>query len=356
VTAGNDIEVARTSANSRLLATANGVANIALGFNNSGVSQSGMDNNTGYVNVLQGYPLLFGTSSTERMRITSNGNVLIGTKTDNGARLSIAGGRTFINTGQSASSTAAYTAFNNLTFNDDFSDVARGPNKIITYGRGTTWVGGIGIHNDTQAYYAGGTHKWYKYNGTTATLNLSLDGSGNVIATGSVTATSIIPSGSTIPTNVMYLPSANIIAFSTNTNERMSITSTGDILFKGKDTTGSLDARFINNGNDLAFYASTNTGGPSKSISFHGRWLANELRMRISINGNVLIGTDTDTSDKLRVGGNTFTDTITTLRPDTESKSVAWRLGVVSGGTTTPDRLIRVMVGGIEYNIPAREA
>jgi hypothetical protein len=89
VTAGNDIEVARTSANSRLLATANGVANIALGFNNSGVSQSGMDNNTGYVNVLQGYPLLFGTSSTERMRITSNGNVLIGTTSDVGGKLGI---------------------------------------------------------------------------------------------------------------------------------------------------------------------------------------------------------------------------------------------------------------------------
>jgi hypothetical protein len=80
------------------------------------------------------------------------------------------------------------------------------------------------------------------------------------------------------------------------------------------------------------------------------------ISMLLKGNGNVLIGTTTDTSDKLRVAGNTFTDTITTLRPDTESKSVAWRLGVVSSGTTTPDRLIRVMVGDIEYNIPAREA
>jgi hypothetical protein len=124
----------------------------------------------------------------------NQGNVLIGTQSDNGARLSIAGGRTFINTGQGSASTAAYTSYNNITFNDEFSDVARGPNKIITFGRGGGWVGGIGIHNDTQAYYAGGTHKWYKYNGTTATLNLSLDGSGNLIATGSITATSFFES------------------------------------------------------------------------------------------------------------------------------------------------------------------
>jgi hypothetical protein len=136
----------------------------------------------------------FLTSASERMRITSGGNVLIGTTTDNGAKLSIAGGMTFIYTGQSGGSTAAYTSFNSLTFNDDFSNAANGPNKIITYGRGSTWVGGIGIHDDTQAYYAGGTHKWYRYNGTTATLNLSLDGSGNLIATGSVTATSFFES------------------------------------------------------------------------------------------------------------------------------------------------------------------
>ena len=130
-------------------------------------------------------PMIFYTNTLPRMTITGGGNVLIG-GADNGAKLSIAGGRTFINTGQTTASTAAYTSYNNLTFNDDFSDVARGPNKIITYGRGTTWVAGLGIHDDTQAYYAGGTHKWYKYNGTTATLNLSLDGSGNLTTTGTI--------------------------------------------------------------------------------------------------------------------------------------------------------------------------
>jgi hypothetical protein len=40
-------------------------------------------------------PLLFGTNDTERMRITSSGNVLIGTTTDNGAKLQVNGTGTF---------------------------------------------------------------------------------------------------------------------------------------------------------------------------------------------------------------------------------------------------------------------
>jgi hypothetical protein len=116
---------------------------------------------------------------------TSAGTVTNGVYTNTANTLT---GRLNINTGQSGGSTAAYTSYNQIVFNDEYSDVARGPNKIITYGRDSGWVAGIGIHNDTQAYYAGGTHKWYKFDNVTATLNLSLDGSGNLTATGNVTA------------------------------------------------------------------------------------------------------------------------------------------------------------------------
>ena len=121
---------------------------------------------------------------TRRFSISSSGNINIGSGTASDGIINIAGGQTFINTGQGGNVSTAYTAWDTITFNDEYSDVARGPNKIITYGRGSSWVGGIGIHNNTQAYYAGGTHKWYKFDGTTATLNLSLDGSGNLTATG----------------------------------------------------------------------------------------------------------------------------------------------------------------------------
>jgi hypothetical protein len=75
---GGDANVSRTSGNSRLLVTATGVANTAVGFNNSGSTATGMPNNVGYVNVLQTYPLVFGTDSTERARIDSSGNLLLG--------------------------------------------------------------------------------------------------------------------------------------------------------------------------------------------------------------------------------------------------------------------------------------
>jgi hypothetical protein len=171
----------------------------------------------------------------------------------------------------------------------------------------------------------------------------------------SVTAGSFVPTSSTVPTNGMYLDSANTIAFSTNSSQKLILTSVGDILFRGQETGDLSGARIINNSNALAFYASNLTSGPAKSISFYGRYLADELRMRISVNGNVLIGTDTDTSDKLRVGGNTFTNTITTYRPGVNTiKSDAWKLGRASAGTQpTEDHQITVQIGDDLYAIGA---
>ncbi len=75
VTAATESNFTGTSVNTRILVTASGVANTVLGFNNSGSTATGVSNNTGYIGVLQGYPLAFITDSVERMRITSGGNV-----------------------------------------------------------------------------------------------------------------------------------------------------------------------------------------------------------------------------------------------------------------------------------------
>jgi hypothetical protein len=85
--------------------------------------------------------------------------------------------------------------------------------------------------------------------------------------------------------------------------------------------------------------------GPSTAIS-----------MVIEGNGNVLISTETDSGDKLRVNGTTFTNEIMTLSPETEGRSgVAWRLGAASIASITPNRRLRVKVGGVEYYIGAVE-
>jgi len=54
-------------------------------------------------------------------------------------------------------------------------------------------------------------------------------GSQNVVTTGTSTAASLIPTGSTAPTNGIYLPAANSVGISTNGSHRVRITSTGDV-------------------------------------------------------------------------------------------------------------------------------
>jgi hypothetical protein len=55
---------------------------------------------------------------------------------------------------------------------------------------------------------------------------LTFDGT-NFLTTGSATATALIPSGSTVPTNGMYLSAANTVSFATNSTRHLSLTSAG---------------------------------------------------------------------------------------------------------------------------------
>jgi hypothetical protein len=181
----------------------------------------------------------------------------------------------------------------------------------------------------------------------------------------SVTATSFIPSGSTIPTNGMYLPSANTIAFSTNTTEAMRITSFGDV---GIGTNNPTSKLHINGGSATTFMQLT---GNSRNMyigqSLLGLDITQEAnadmvfatnatyRMRINAGGNVWIGNfGTDTGDKLRVVGTTFTDNIKTLAP-TGTSTENWRLGraLLATSSDPEDRWIRVQLGTRIYDILA---
>jgi len=61
---------------------------------------------------------------------------------------------------------------------------------------------------------------------------LTFDGT-NFATTGSATATALIPSGSATPTNGMYLPAANTVAFSTASTDRLRIGSDGRLQING---------------------------------------------------------------------------------------------------------------------------
>jgi hypothetical protein len=55
-------------------------------------------------------------------------------------------------------------------------------------------------------------------------------GSQNVVTTGTATAASLIPTGSSVPTNGVYLPAANNVAISTNGTGRLFVASDGKVL------------------------------------------------------------------------------------------------------------------------------
>jgi hypothetical protein len=80
-------------------------------------------------------------------------------------------------------------------------------------------------------------------------------------------------------------------------------------------------------------------------------------RLIITSGGNVIIGINTDSGDKLRVtggNGNTFTDTITTQTPAATTKSVAWKLGTARGGTVTTNATVRVEIDGVLVDLVAK--
>ena len=79
---------------------------------------------------------------------------------------------------------------------------------------------------------SGGTANGVGYlNGSkvfTSGAALTFDGT-NFATTGSATASALIPSGSGVPTNGFYLPSANTVGIATASTQRVSISSTGAI-------------------------------------------------------------------------------------------------------------------------------
>jgi len=86
-TASNLLTIATTSANEGiiLLTQANGATNSRWGIVNPGV------NNTAYIGTMVNNAFAFYSASTEKMRLETTGNLLIGTTTDNGYKLNVNG-------------------------------------------------------------------------------------------------------------------------------------------------------------------------------------------------------------------------------------------------------------------------
>jgi hypothetical protein len=182
------------------------------------------------------------TSGTDYAPATSGSSILYGNGSGGFNNVTVGSGLSFAAGTLSSTATGTVTSVAALTLGttgtDLSSTVANGTTTpVITLNVPTASASNRGALSSTdwttfnnKAPGTTYTTNYIPYGQGTTTLNqsagLQFDGT-NFTTTGYATATSFIPSSSTIPTNGLYLPASNTIGFSTNTTERMRIDSSG---------------------------------------------------------------------------------------------------------------------------------
>ena len=91
--------------------------------------------------------------------------------------------------------------------------------------------------------------------GSTPTTAITVDASQNV------TLNNVIPSGSTVPANGMFLPTTNSVGFSTASTERMRIDSSGNLLVGGtaNPNSGKIASNVANSARFMSFVNNSNS-------------------------------------------------------------------------------------------------
>jgi len=145
-------------------------------------------------------------------------------------------------------------------------------------------------------------------------------GSQNVVTTGTSTAASLIPTGSSVPGNGVYLPAPNSVGISTNGNERARIDSSGTFRVKGAGTAGVTDAFAVNGSAPASSaqidssgrllvgtstFAQTNTYSLSQLLNIAGG-PSNGVQLQGYSNNEFSIGIDFSKSRSSSVGTNTI--------------------------------------------------
>lgn len=125
------------------------------------------------------------------------------------------------------------------------------------------------------------------------TLTGSLNGA-NATFSSTLTATAFIPSGSTVPTNGMYLSAANTLNFATNTTNRIIVTSAGNVGIGGTPFTIS-DTNLTVNG----------ATGASIQLGFngtrYGQFYTDNAEVRLSSVANLPLTFYSNNLERMRI-------------------------------------------------------
>jgi hypothetical protein len=121
-------------------------------------------------------------------------------------------------------------------------------------------------------------------------------GSQNIVTTGTATASGFIPTGSSVPTNGMYLPAANQLGFSTNGTGRLFVDASGRVGI-GTSTPvspltiiGAVDG--VSFGTNTTSLASSTANGVFSPTGNQLGFTTNATeRVRIDTGGRLLVGT-----------------------------------------------------------------
>ena len=128
--------------------------------------------------------------------------------------------------------------------------------KALNVGTTTTLGGALTYGGVTLSNAVTGTGNMVLSASPTLTGTLT---AATISASATATATAFIPSGSSAPTNGVYLPAANSLGFSTNSNERMRLDASGNLLINTTTATSILS--IASSSSLIGYYNSTAANG-----------------------------------------------------------------------------------------------
>jgi hypothetical protein len=294
----------------------------------------------------------------------NGGNVLIGTTSNDGSRLRVNGVITML----PISSAPTWDTSTRIWMEDFFGSRYDGFQHRFDVGSSRTQallINSTGAATFSSSVTANGNNLTIQPTTTTTYALSVMQNAGGFLRVGRDTSTGALYGSDYAALLVSSGNYAMIIG--TNDTERMRITSGGNVgigtipsAFTGytnlelANSSGSV-LTLRNNANTAQFAIETDINGTLfRNTSNTGMAFLtnNNIRMVISSAGNIAIN-ESLTTDILRVGGNTFTNTITTLAP-TGNSNPTWRLGASRGGTVTTNATVRVQIDGVLVDLVAR--